>query len=219
MSKDDPAISTDIEQADAAVQVDPESLTTEPDTTPKQATVDVDTDSSADAVGPTNGKSRWPRRLVPWTIVLLLLAALGVASWLYVFWYRADQQLNELGRQTVLNAASDGVVAVLTYSPDTLDADFTNAKKHLTGDFLNYYSDYTQTVVTPAAKEKAVKTTAAVVNRGIIEFEPNNAQVLLFINQTTTSKSMPDGSYSTSAVKVTMQRHDGNWLISAFDPV
>jgi Mce-associated membrane protein len=43
--------------------------------------------------------------------------------------------------------------------------------------------------------------------------------VLVFINQTTTSKENPDGAFAASAVKVGMKKIDRTWLISAFDPV
>jgi Mce-associated membrane protein len=110
-------------------------------------------------------------------------------------------------------------VALLSYSPDTLDKDFTAAKSHLTGDFLSYYTQFTQQIVTPAAKEKQVKTTASVVRAGVSELHPQSAVVLVFINQVTTSKENPDGAFAASSVKVSMTKSDGRWLINAFDPV
>ena len=118
-----------------------------------------------------------------------------------------------------MTAAADGAVAVLTYSPKTLEQDFSAAQSHLTGDFLSYYTDFTQKVVTPAAKEKEVQTMAAVVRKGIVSMRPGHAEVLIFLNQTTISKTNPDGSYSMSSVKVGLEKHGGKWLISSFDPV
>jgi Mce-associated membrane protein len=43
--------------------------------------------------------------------------------------------------------------------------------------------------------------------------------VLVFLNQTTTSKENPNGSFTASSVKVGLNKVDGSWLISAFDPV
>ena len=62
-----------------------------------------------------------------------------------------------------LDAAKTGTVALLSYSPESLDKDFAAAKSHLTGDFLSYYTQFTQQIVTPAAKQKSVKTAASVV--------------------------------------------------------
>lgn len=157
--------------------------------------------------------------LVAAVLTVLLVVSAGGTTWLYFHQYRPDRQVDMDVQQEVLKAANDGTVALLSYSPDTLDKDFTTAKSHLTGDFLSYYTNFTQQIVTPAAKQKAVKTSAAVIRKAIAEIHPDRAVVLVFLNQVTTSKENPDGSYTTSSVKVSMERHDRNWLISAFDPV
>lgn len=155
--------------------------------------------------------------------VILLAAALvasaGVASLLFFFQYRPDQEIDAAAAKVAIDAASKGSVALLTYSPDSLDKDFTAAKSHLTGDFLSYYTQFTEQVVTPAAKQKAVKTTATVVRSAVSELHPDSAVVLVFINQQTTSKENPDGAFASSTVKVGMKKMNDTWLISSFDPV
>lgn len=164
-----------------------------------------------------------PRRLqkflIPAILALLLAISVGAASWLYFTDYRNDQQIDAAARQAVLTAAGDGSVALLSYSPTTLDADFANAKQRMTGDFLDYYTKFTDEIVAPAAKEKQVQTAAAVTRKAIISIEPGSAEVLVFLNQTTTSRDNPDGAYTSSAVKVGLEKKDDAWLISAFDPV
>jgi len=164
-------------------------------------------------------RRRTPKWLAAAVLAVLLVTSAGATTWLYFNQYRPDQLVDNDAQQAVLKAANDGTVALLSYSPDTLDKDFTNAKSRLTGDFLSYYTNFTQQIVTPAAKQKSVKTSAAVIRKGIAEINPDRAVVLVFLNQVTTSKENPDGSYTTSAVKVGLERHDGTWLISAFDPV
>jgi Mce-associated membrane protein len=148
-----------------------------------------------------------------------LLASAGVAAWVYFERYRPDQQTNDAAATVALDAAKTGTVALLSYSPESLDKDFANAKSHLTGDFLSYYTNFTEQIVTPAAKQKSVKTSAAVVRAGVSELSPDSAVVLVFINQTTTSKENPDGAFAASAVKVGLKKINDAWLISAFDPV
>ena len=155
--------------------------------------------------------------------VLLVAAALvvsaGVAGWLYFYQYRLDQQTNAAAANVALEAAKSGTVALLSYSPDTLENDFTAAKSNLTGDFLSYYTQFTEQIVTPAAKEKKVKTVAAVIRAAVSEIRPDSATVLLFINQTTTSKENPDGAFAASSVKVGLKKIDDRWMINTFDPV
>ncbi len=148
-----------------------------------------------------------------------LVVSAGVAGWLYFYQYRLDQQTNAAAANVALEAAKSGTVALLSYSPDTLENDFTAAKSNLTGDFLSYYTQFTEQIVTPAAKEKQVKTVAAVIRAAVSEIQPDSATVLLFINQTTTSKENPDGAFAASSVKVGLKKIDDRWMINTFDPV
>ncbi len=157
--------------------------------------------------------------LLPLVLVLALLAAGGLAGWLFFAQYRPDQQTDNAVGQRVVNAARDGTVALLSYKPDTLDQDFATAKSHLSGDFLNYYNDFTKQVVTPAAKSKGVTTTAQVVGAAVSDLHPGSAEVLVFINQATASKERPDPSMAASAVKVSLNKVNGQWLITKFDPL
>jgi Mce-associated membrane protein len=183
-------------------------------------TDDEDSDSEIAVDGPVR-RSR--HGLVAKVSAVLLAAALtasaGLAGWLYVNEYRPDQETDPAAAKVALDAATSGTIALLSYSPESLDQDFAAAKSRLTGDFLSYYTQFTEQIVTPAAKEKSVKTTASVVRAAVSEIEPDAAEVLVFINQTTTSKENPDGAFAASSVKVGLTKVDGAWLIESFDPV
>ena len=157
-----------------------------------------------------------------WAAIVLVLALAcsgGVAAWLYVHQYLPDRQTDAAAAEAAIAAATEGTVALLSYAPDSLDADFANAKTMLTGDFLNYYNQFTEQIVTPAATKNAVKTQATVVNSAVSELHPDRAVVLVFLNQITTSSANPDGSFSTSSVKVGLSKVGESWRIAAFDPV
>jgi Mce-associated membrane protein len=157
--------------------------------------------------------------LIPVALVLGLLAAGLLAGWLYFSQYRPDEQTDGAVAQTVVNAARDGTVALLSYKPDTLNQDFAAAKSHLSGDFLNYYDKFTKDVVTPAAQTKGVTTTAQVVGAAAAELHPDKAVVLVFINQATTSKERPDPAMASSSANVSLAKVHGEWLITKFDPL
>jgi Mce-associated membrane protein len=158
-------------------------------------------------------------KVAPLFLVLLLLLSGALATWLYLVQYRPDEQTDTAAAQTAINAARDGTVALLSYKPDTLNQDFAAAKSHLTGDFLNYYDQFTKEIVTPAAKEKALTTTAQVVGAAATDLQPNSAVVLLFVNQATTSKERPDPAMASSSVLVSLTKVHGTWLITKFQPV
>jgi Mce-associated membrane protein len=163
-----------------------------------------------------------PGRRWRWAVVvpLALLAASVVACGsVYWFLFRPDQLTNDSVQQQVVAAAREGTEAVLSYSSDNLDASLADAKSHLTGEFLDHYSKFTDDVVRPAVTQKGVKTEAHVARAAVSEMHPGTAQVLVFVNQVTTSKDRPSPALATSTVIVTMVKSGGQWRISEFKPV
>lgn len=122
-------------------------------------------------------------------------------------------------RNEVLTAATEGTVALLSYAPDSLERDFAAAKARMTGNFLTYYTQFTEKVIAPAATEKAVRTSATIVRSAVAELHEDSAVALLFVNQTTTSAEKPEPALATSSVRVTLSKVNDSWLISSFDPV
>jgi Mce-associated membrane protein len=51
-----------------------------------------------------------------------------------------------------------------------------------------------------------------------VEMHPGSAQVLLFINQTTTSAQNPATSSASRSILATLTKVDGKWLISSMKP-
>ena len=183
-------------------------------------------DVHGDGVAPTRLKrfaaqlkKRSSGKIIPTLVALLVAAAVGLLGAVFWFYYRPDRATDDAAAKAAVSAASEGAVAVLSYSPDTLDRDFSSAKSHLTGDFLSYYDQFTTQIVAPAAKQKSLKTTAVVLRAALSEFHPDSAVVLLFVNQSTQSKDRPEPTLSNSSVLVTMKKADGKWLISSFSPL
>ncbi|OMC33781.1 twin-arginine translocation pathway signal [Mycobacterium sp. GA-1841] len=209
-------------EADAETHSEIETLdkalsAADPDKVPSAA----DPDEAPPAAGPdlpARGE-RWLRRR--WravAIVCVLLASAGAAAAVYFGTYRgAHETAGET--TTVIDAASDGSVALLSYTPDSLDHDIDTAESHLTGEFLTYYSQFAEQFVAPAAKDKDIRAAASVVRAAAIDVQPDTAQVLVFLNQATTSRANPQPVQAASAVKVGLTKVDGDWRISSFDPV
>lgn len=163
------------------------------------------------------------RRTKLWVLLsaltVALIACCAVTSWLYLAVYQPDRQSSPTQAETVVEAASAGTVAVLSYKPDTAQNDFRTAKAHLTGDFLNYYDQFTQQVVTPALQRSGVTTTASVVKAAVSDLRADSAAVLLFVNQSTASMQHPEPGLTESSVNVGLRKVHGEWLISTFEPV
>ncbi len=215
----------DIRESDSAEAAETSVAVEDDESVPATTADDSPTESKAEVESSPKQTNRgWSRllrkvKVVPVLLVLLVLISGGVTAWLYVNQYRPKQQTDPGVARAVVTAASDGTVALLSYSPESLDKDFANAKSHLSGDFLTYYNQFTEQIVAPAAKEKSLKTTAHVIGAGVSELHPDSAVVLVFVDQSTTSKDKPDPSMAASSVRVSLTRVNGNWLITKFDPV
>lgn len=165
---------------------------------------------------------RWIRRcLAGWRPILLatlLVAATGFAGGYFYFVYRPDLQTDDAAAaDQAIKAASDGAVALLSYSPDTLSHDFANAKSRLTDNYLVYYQRFVDQIVGPSAQRGQVTTTASVVRAATAEQHPNSAVVLVFLKQKTASKAKPEPVVTSSSIQVTLTKVNGSWLIDKFD--
>lgn len=208
-----------VESAGADVVGEAVELDLDADTTAAQIDEIVADEIVADDTPGYGPVPRRPRPWLPLAAMALVLASVVAAGSVYWWLYRPDRLTDSAAQQQVVAAAKEGTEALLSYSPETLDADLATAKSHLTGEFLDYYSDFTEKVVAPAARQKGVKTEANVARAAVSEMRPGKAAVLVFVNQVTTSKDRPTPALATSSVKVTLVRSGDGWLISGFDPV
>jgi Mce-associated membrane protein len=165
------------------------------------------------------------RRAAWWVLVIALTGATVGAAALGGWQMQVkSQQLPPVieqpaERQAAIQAASIGTVKVLTYSPNTLEQDFSAAEALLTGDFLTYYKQFTNQVVAPAARENAVTTTATVLRVGVDSMTSQKAVLLVFVNQNTSRRDRPSPTLSSSSVLVGLAKVNGAWLINSFNPV
>lgn len=181
---------------------------------------------------PADGESRPDRigaidrliagALAHWLSLVLtasVIAAVGLTVCLFVLQYRPDRQVDDAAARRAVQAASDGAVATLSYSSESMDQDFGRARSHLTGDFLAYYDKFTKEIVIPAVQEKHLAQTATVLRAAVSELDANSAVVLVFLNETTTGKDKPQPLITPSSVRITLTKVRGSWLISKLDPV
>lgn len=159
------------------------------------------------------GLARW--RPILLTVLLFIVA--GFAAGYFYFVYRPDLQTDDAAARQVMEVASDGAVALLSYSPDTLSRDFDNAKSRLTDNYLAYYQRFEDQIVGPSAQRGQVTTTATVIKAAVAELHPNSAVVLVFLRQKTASKATPQPVVTSSSARIALVKINGSWLIEKFD--
>ncbi|RZK94457.1 MAG: twin-arginine translocation pathway signal [Rhodococcus sp. (in: high G+C Gram-positive bacteria)] len=159
-----------------------------------------------------------PRRLLLILGTLTVITAV-LAGVLFFTFYLPDRRVDDSVRATVTDTASQGAIALLSYTPDSVENDVGSARDRLAGEFLDYYTQFTKDVVIPAAKESGVATQATVAASGPVDVQADTARVLLFVNQTTTSAAKPEPATTATSIDVELTRSGDNWLISGFDPV
>ncbi|MFN6552748.1 twin-arginine translocation pathway signal [Mycolicibacterium septicum] len=211
-------MSTGTAEADTENTADGESITEESNT---DDVTEVEAEQAVTDEG-SEPRERWihrvSRRWRAIAVVCVLLASAGSAVALYLGAFRAEHQAAQAST-AVIDAATEGSVALLSYAPNSLDKDFASAKSKLTGDFLDYYSEFADKFVAPAAKQKDIQATASVVRAAPVDVQSDTAEVLVYLNQATTSRDNPEPAQAASAVKVGLTKIDGSWLISSFTPI
>lgn len=188
----------------------------------RAAAVDESAADSDVSAGPATASGK-RKRTVRWSavvpvVVLPLLAILLTGAAGFLKWQDSTARASEAAGVEAVQAAKDATIALLSYKPDTVDQDLGAATQRLTGSFQEDYEDLINRVVIPGSKEQRISTTASVPSAAVVSATPQSAVLLLFVNQTTTIGSEPPSDMQSS-VRVTMDKVDGRWLMSRFDPV
>jgi len=189
----------------------------------KRSSVDADESATDADESDHDDETASARPRIPWSRVvaygLLPVLAFALASAAgYLKWRDTTAREAQAARVESVKAAIDGTVALLSYRADTVQNDLDAAKSRMTGTFLDAYTKLTHDVVIPGAKQKQISAVATVPAAASATATPTHAVVLLFVNQSViVGQSAPTSS--ASSVRVTLDRVDGRWLISQFDPV
>ncbi|MCP9270759.1 prolipoprotein diacylglyceryl transferase [Mycolicibacterium arenosum] len=176
-------------------------------------------DTADESVGDPAPEQRGGRvaKVFAFGVVPFLAVVVAVAvGWLAFVDIRSDQVA--AARDQAVQAAKDSTITLLSYNPDSVEQQLTDARGLLTGEFKDSYTQLTTDVVIPGAKQQRISAVATTPRAASVSTETDHAVVLVFVNQTVVvGDSQP--SATISSVRVTLEKVDGKWLISKFEPV
>lgn len=163
------------------------------------------------------------RTRIDWSRVLVYGLLPGLALILamaagFLKWHDASSRGVDIARSESVNAARDSAVALLSFRSDTVDQDVEAARERLTGQFRDTYTQVTSEVLIPNAKERHVSAVAHVAAAASESAAQNHAVVLVFADQTVTVAGSPPAD-TASSYRVTLDKIDGRWLVSGWDPI
>ena len=152
-------------------------------------------------------------------LAIVILATVLVLASAWLSWDASQRRAAEQAGNEAAQAARDSIVAILSYQAATAEKDLgAAAQDRLTGKFLEDYTQLITTVVVPNAKQQGITAAAQVPAAAVVSAQRERVVVLAYVDQTTAvGKQAP--LQAKSSVRVSMERVDGRWLISGFEPI
>jgi Mce-associated membrane protein len=132
--------------------------------------------------------------------------------------YLADRALVHT-KLDIARTAANAITTLWSYTPDDMDRLPDRAAGYLGGDFANEYRKYIDAIVA-SNKQAQVTNTTQVMGTAVESVSPNEATALVYTNSVATSpvsKNIPSLRYLS--YRLTMQRHDSDWLITRMSTV
>ncbi|WP_036368269.1 hypothetical protein [Mycolicibacterium austroafricanum] len=181
-----------------------------------------DSKSERETTGSVDTTQGDPHKAFSWSTLIVFvvvpLIVLGLAAGAGYLKYRnVVAQGVDTARAQSVQAATEASIAMLSYSPDNVEATLHGAEDLLTGSFRDSYRSLIDDVVIPGAQQKKISATASVPAAASITATDTHATVMVFVNQSIIVGA--DAPTDTaSAVEVTLDKIGQRWLVSGFEP-
>ena len=132
--------------------------------------------------------------------------------------YLADRALVHT-KLDIARTAANAITTLWTYTPDNMESLPDRSARYLGGDFADEYRKYIDAIVAPN-KQAQVTNTTQVMGAAVETLTPSEATAIVYTNSVATSpvtKNIPSLRYLS--YRLTMQRHDADWLITRMSTV
>jgi len=164
----------------------------------------------------TGSRVRLPKdknvRILSAVCVVLLLATAALA-----FFFVRQQQASG-ARTDATTAATTDVPELLSYTFSSFGSDLSKAESVATPQFRGTYSKLMTGQIEGPAKQNQVVTSASVTNSSVISYSGSKVTLLMFLSQQTKTKAKAESVLNDVAVRVTMRKSGGQWLVDDMTP-
>ncbi|WP_063016508.1 hypothetical protein [Nocardia nova] len=162
----------------------------------------------------------WSRRRKTLVLVPLAMWLIALIAAVTVMGIRIQHNDSvNTARTSALATADSSVPKLLSYRADSAEQDLDAAANLLTGDFKNRFQSLVKDTIIPAATEHQTVTKASVAGKSVVDATSDSVTVLMFIDQTTSSKESPQPRLDASRVRIRLNHVGDQWLISELQPV
>jgi len=141
-------------------------------------------------------------------VVLLLVVAVG-----YLGWQLSQERRLDAAAEAARQAATEYAQILTSIDSDRVDENFRAVLDGATGEFKDLYSQ-SSTELRQLLIDNKAKAHGVVLESAVQSVTPDQAVVLLFVDQSVTNTNLPDPRIDRSRIKMTMEYVDGRWRAS-----
>ena len=160
-------------------------------------------------------------RVPAWLVAALAVVVLALAAldgWLLTSQPGPGSRAE---REQALSTAKTAVPLILSYNYRRFDADVAAARARLTGRAVNDYVKAMTTTIKPTATKVRAVVQAQTDGAGVeaVSGDGDQVTVVVFGQQKVTNTSLTAPRIDLFRVRVTLDRVQGQWLVSKFDQI
>jgi Mce-associated membrane protein len=154
---------------------------------------------------------RWIKSAIRWASAVVIIAVVAGAG--YEGWLLFQQHQTDVAAAQARDAAQKYAVTLTSTDPNAVDQNFTDILNGATGDFKDQYTK-ASSLLRKALIENKVATQGSVLDSAVKSANPHTVEVLLFVQQSVSNSSNPEGGVEVNAITITMEKVAGRWLAS-----
>jgi Mce-associated membrane protein len=175
-------------------------------------TAGTDAPAAGSDVGPE--AASFPRLLVGLlTAAAVLLVVASVVLALVVHSHRVARSDLAQAREAALVASRQAILDLDALSADTIDADLARVVADATGTFKEQFTK-SQATLKQLVVSRKTSSSGVIRAAAVVRSDTDTASVLVAVDRTVVDSTNKDGVVQNDRWKVSLEKHEGHWLVS-----